>query len=139
MRALIIVIVIAAGCSPRPRSTATRCPDPDPGTLTYDNFGRRFMRDYCLACHDSALKRSMRNGAPISHDFETLRGVLRTPERIDEQAAAGPDATNGFMPPVRCPGEPGGPLDRDCRLPTIEERRMLAEWLACERLRPHTF
>ena len=34
---------------------------------------------------------------------------------------------------------PGGSLDKDCTQPTGEERTELAQWIACERLRPHDF
>lgn len=137
MRWMVALVLI--GCTSTPTPTGTSCPDPDPGTLTYENFGEQFMTDYCIVCHDSALTRSQRNGAPIYHDFETLIGVLRTPDHIDEQAGFGPEAENRFMPPDRCPSEPGGPITTSCRQPTDEERRKLAEWIACERNRPHPF
>jgi hypothetical protein len=137
MRWLALVWLI--GCSDVPTPTETQCPDPDPGTLTYENFGQQFMTDYCIVCHDEALTSSQRNGAPIYHDFETLEKVLRTPDHIDREAGFGPEAENTFMPPDRCPSEPGGSIDTDCRKPTDDERRMLAEWLACEKNRPHTF
>lgn len=139
MRRILITALLLAACSSGPTRTGTACPDPDPGTLTWENFGEAFMTTYCTKCHDAALPRSQRNGAPIYHDYETLLGVLRTPDHIDEQAGFGPDAENAFMPPERCPAEAGGALSVDCRKPTAEERRQLAEWIACERARPHTF
>ena len=33
----------------------------------------------------------------------------------------------------------GGPLATDCLQPTGEERTHLAQWIACERNRPHNF
>lgn len=134
MRALLFVLLLAA-CGPAPAPTGARCPDPDPMTLTWDSFGNTFMSTYCTMCHDSTLTRSQRNGAPLFHDFDTLLGVLKTPEHIDEQAGHGPNAQNNFMPPERCPSVPGGPLAVDCMQPTDEERRQLAEWIACEKLR----
>ena len=136
---LVGLVGLVAGCPSHPTPTGAVCPDPDPGTLTYDSFGMQFMTDYCVMCHDSALPRSKRNGAPIYHDFENLLGVERVDDHIDEQAGSGPDAENTFMPPDRCPSEPGGPLNINCRQPTGEERKQLAEWLACEKNRPHTF
>jgi hypothetical protein len=41
------------------------------------------------------------------------------------------------MPPSRCPSVAGGSLDVDCTQPTADERRKLAEWLACEKNRVH--
>jgi len=138
MRALAFAIVLAA-CGPSPTDTGTTCPDPEASPLTWDNFGQPFMTKYCTWCHDSSLTRSKRNGAPLYHDFETLLGVLKTPEHIDQQAGSGPDATNEFMPPDRCPSVLGGKIDTDCMQPTLEERKQLAEWIACEKIRPHEF
>jgi hypothetical protein len=138
MRVLVILSLIA-GCSSSPTPTGTTCPDPDPMTLTYDNFGKPFMTKYCVMCHDSHLPLSKRNGAPLYHDFDTLLGVLEVPDHIDEQAGWGPDAHNSFMPGERCPSTPGGSLDTNCEQPTGEERTHLAQWIACERNRPHNF
>jgi hypothetical protein len=138
MRFTPLVLVVAA-CSGSPQPTGTVCPDPDPMTLTYDNFGRDFMAKYCTWCHASDLPRSQRNGAPLYHDFDSLLGVLQVVDHIDEQAGYGPKAKNEFMPPDRCPSTPGGALDRDCPEPTAQDRTKLAEWLACERDRPHDF
>jgi hypothetical protein len=121
-----------------PTPTEAVCADPDTNPLTWDSFGQKFMADYCTHCHSSALVRSKRNGAPLFHDYDTLAGVLKIPDHIDEQAGSGPAATNTSMPPDRCPSSPGGPVDRDCAKPSKDERAKLAEWLACELLRPHT-
>ena len=136
---LLVILSLVAGCSSSPTPTGTTCPDPDPGTLTYDNFGKPFMTKYCVMCHDSHLSLSKRNGAPLYHDFDTLLGILEVPDHIDEQAGWGPDAHNSFMPGARCPSTPGGPLDTNCMQPTGEERTNLAQWIACERNRPHNF
>ncbi|HEY5952351.1 MAG TPA: hypothetical protein VIV40_42930 [Kofleriaceae bacterium] len=138
MRFVAIIFVVAA-CGPSPQPTGTVCPDPDPLTLTYDNFGRDFMTKYCTWCHKSDLPRSQRNGAPLYHDYDSLLGVLETPDHIDEQAGFGPDAQNEFMPPDKCPSTPGGAATTNCAKPTAEERTKLAEWIACERNRSHSF
>jgi hypothetical protein len=135
---LALVLVIAA-CGETPTSTGTVCPSPDPGTLTYDNFGKPFMDKYCRWCHDSSLPRSKRNGAPLFHDFDMLLGILQVQGHIDQQAGIGPEASNYFMPPTRCPSTIGGALDANCAQPTDEERRNLSIWLACEKARPHMF
>jgi hypothetical protein len=146
---ILIFLLAAAACTPAPKptSTGTTCPDPDPvtgtTTLTYDNFGKDFMTRYCINCHDSALKLSQRNGAPLFHDLEYLFGILEVPDHIDQQAGIGPKATNRFMPGGgtngRCPSQLGGSLDESCPEPTDQERTNLAQWIACERLRPHDF
>ena len=107
------------------------------------NFGKTFMDTYCTNCHTYGLKISMRNGAPLFHDFDSLYGAMGPVDHIDEQAGWGPKAQNAFMPGAgtngRCPSTLGGPLDEDCPEPTGEERTKLSEWIACERLRHHDF
>ena len=150
MRWMFLITLAVAGCTggATPTPTGTTCPDPDPvtgtTTLTWDNFGHDFMFKYCTNCHNSALTEpSQRNGAPLFHDFDTLLGVLEVPDHIDEQAGWGPKAKNSFMPGAgtdyRCPSMLGGPLDENCPKPTGEERTNLSQWLACERLRSHSF
>jgi cytochrome c5 len=136
---LVLVLVLAAcavalaACAkPPPTPTGTVCPDPDPGTLTWESFGQKFMADYCTMCHSSTLLRAQRHGAPVFHDYDSLRGVLQIPDHIDRIAGAGPAATNTGMPPDECPSRPGGPIDGDCRKPSDAERRDLALWVACE-------
>ena len=75
----------------------------------------------------------------FNSDYDWFEGVMRTPDHIDEQAGSGPAATNELMPPDRCPSVAGGKIDSDCMKPTLEERKMLAEWIACEKQRPHDF
>ena len=96
--------------------TGSTCPPSS--TLTYANFGRQFMEDYCVRCHDSALTGADRKGAPSFHDFDTLFGIRAVANHIDETTAAGPAATNMGMPP-------------DGDKPTLEERQLLGEWIAC--------
>lgn len=92
---------------------------PTDNTLTYDNFGKQFVEDYCVRCHSSELAGEKRNGAPKFHDFDTLEGIINVIDHMDEKAASGPDATNTVMPP-------------DGAKPTSAEREDLGQWLACE-------
>ena len=92
---------------------------PDDSTLTYANFGDSFMATYCTSCHSGGLSGSARQGAPLGYDFDTLEGILDEAHEIDKWAAAGPNAINEAMPT-------SGPE------PSLAERQMLGEWLACE-------
>lgn len=134
---LSVLGLVLAACTDTALPTPTQavCPSPDPMTLTWDSFGQKFMSDYCVACHDSSLPRSQRNGAPIYHDYDSLPGVLSIPDHIDQYAGSGPAAHNTRMPPDRCPSVKGGSLDRNCPKPTDEERTNVSIWLACEKLR----
>lgn len=136
----VLLGLLFAGCTSTevPTPTQAVCPTPDPMTLTWDSFGHQFMTDFCTDCHSSALSHSQRNGAPLFHDYDSLMTVLYIPDHIDQWSGAGPAATNTIMPPSRCPSTPGGPLDRDCPQPTVQQRTDLSVWLACEKLRPHT-
>lgn len=96
--------------------TGATCPDGG-GTLTYENFGKKFMEDYCLTCHSVDSKD--RKMAPADHNFDTLGDVDIMRAHIDQYAGSGPDATNTMMPPA------GNPA------PSEAERKKLSEWLAC--------
>lgn len=151
----ILCALAACTGSSKPTSTGTVCASPDPmiygytaadtpgctGTPDQCNFGKTFMDAYCNNCHNSSLPRSRRNGAPLYHDFDTLIGVLQVANHIDEQAGSGPNAHNTFMPGTgtggKCPSVAGGSLDAACPAISDEERTALAEWIACERERPH--
>jgi hypothetical protein len=100
-----------------PASGAT-CPD-DAGMLTYEDFGQPFMEAYCTRCHSSELSGDARNSAPAGHDFDTLEGILLVGDHVDQLAAVGPESSNMVMPPTN-------------PKPTLEEREMLGQWLACE-------
>lgn len=96
--------------------TGTECAPAS--TLTYANFGEAFMTAYCTRCHSSELRGDARMGAPALHDFNTQVGVQVVGEHIDQTAGSGPNGTNDSMPP-------------DGDMPSLEERRQLAEWMAC--------
>jgi hypothetical protein len=120
--AAVAVALGLAACGANPTPTGSECP---PGsTLRYDTFAAPFFDKYCTGCHDSSLHGEDRHGAPLYHDFDTLVGVLDVHGHVDEQAAAGPDSVNTFMPPNTCPD---GPCDK----PSLDERYQLGEWLAC--------
>lgn len=96
--------------------TESTCPTGS--TLTYNNFGKPFMENYCTGCHHSELTGAARKGAPSFHDFDTLFGIKAVSDHIDETAAAGPAVVNDGMP-------------QDDPTPTEMERHQLGEWIAC--------
>lgn len=91
---------------------------PPTSTLNYTNFGKPFMEMYCTKCHDSNKTGDQRQGAPSLHDFDTFPGIKGVANHVDESAASGPDGTNEGMPNVT-------------PKPTLAERQMLGEWIAC--------
>lgn len=117
--AVLCFAMLAAACSAPPdegKPTGATCPPSS--TLSYETFGREFFQTYCLRCHSSSVVEPQREGAPDDHNFDTRAEIETMREHIDLSAAAGPNATNELMP-VSDPR------------PTLEERRRLAEWLAC--------
>ena len=74
-------------------------------------------------------------------DFVVDKGIptLRNTRTFTPGANHGYYESNDFMPGDRCPSQPGGALTQDCPNITERERTELAEWLACEKDRPHTF
>ena len=115
--ALAFATAMFAACGDeRGEPTGSTCPTGS--TLTYTSFAAPFMEKYCTRCHSSTRSGKDRHGAPAFHDFDTEAGILAVAEHIDENAAAGPDASNDVMPP-------------SSPRPTEEERKQLGEWLAC--------
>jgi uncharacterized membrane protein len=107
------------GCSSG-SGTPTGAVCPPDSTLSYENFGKSLMEQYCTQCHSSDLHGGYaRHAAPPDHNFDTLEGVRHDADHIDGSAAAGPTATNDSMPPRGYP------------MPTSNEREQLAEWIAC--------
>jgi cytochrome c5 len=103
------VLLLLVACAEQPMELDD-LPCPTTGTtLTYENFGERFMGENCNTCHATS-----KSGAPSSYKFTTLDLVKKHKGRIFIRAA-GPNTT---MPP--------GPDD-----PPESERDQLAEWLAC--------
>jgi hypothetical protein len=102
----VALSVVACG-SDLGDSTSSSCPTDS--TLTYQNFGQAFMQTNCVSCHNE-------NG-PESPALSTLEQVRAHRDEIDRAAAAGPNATNTFMPE-------GISVSK-------EERLKLGEWLAC--------
>jgi uncharacterized membrane protein len=95
-------------------ASGARC---QPGnTLTYASFGHDFMASYCLRCHSVTMVNPRM--APPMVNFDELSEIRRLAMTIDAQAGAGPLATREIMPP-------------DDPKPTLEQRQMLAQWLAC--------
>jgi hypothetical protein len=109
-------LLLLSGCGGG-KETGVTCPTG--GTpLTYENFGQTFMGTYCLRCHNTALSGAARKDAPSDVNFNTVEQVRAESKDIDKQAGAGADVTNEEMPP-------------DGEKPSVEDRRKLAEWLAC--------
>jgi len=119
---IAIALVLVTGCTEEPLfgpPTESVCPPPPTGTaLTYENFGKKFMEDYCTRCHDSKLTGAARHGATSFHDFDTLFGIKAVKVHIDLTTASGPAGTNTSMPP-------------DGKSPSQAEREQLGEWIAC--------
>jgi hypothetical protein len=116
----LVVVLSAAGCKENIFGPPTEsvCPSPADQTLTWENFGQKFMTDYCTECHDSKKRGADRDGAPSFHDFDTVYGVRAVHEHVDETTAAGPAAINDGMP-------------EDNPKPSLDERYQLGEWIAC--------
>ena len=109
---MFVALAACGGAQP----TGSVCPTDS--TLTYDNFGKQFMTDYCTDCHASTLSGSARDGAPLSRNYDTLTAIRNDLAGVDETIASGPDATNTSMPP-------------SAPYPTAAERELLGEWIAC--------
>lgn len=123
-RELLVVAALVSGCGteyvldePPPPADDTPLPVDaeacETSYLSYDNFGEPFMLNWCRGCHSSAIPTGMRQKAPAAVNFDTLEDVRTRKDRVAVRAAS----VAATMPPA------GGP--------TLEERELLAEWIAC--------
>jgi uncharacterized membrane protein len=92
---------------------------PDDSTVSYEQDIAPFMDKYCNSCHGSDVPAAERQGAPSDANFDTKGGILMHAYHVSIKAAAGPKGVNTEMP------QGSGPK------PSVEERKMLGEWLAC--------
>jgi len=104
----LVLAVLLSGC-PTGQEDPVCVHDPP---LTYDNFGRGFMDQFCNGCHSSIVPVEDRNGAPLDYDFDSYEGVVYWADKIK------PSTDNGVMPPG------GGP--------TEDELATFDEWMHCQ-------
>lgn len=84
---------------------------PSGGTdLTYDNFGKDFMDNYCTSCHASGSGIAQAQDIPL----DSQSAIQADIDDVYEQAGG----ENTAMPPSG-------------KSPTAAERDQLAEWLSC--------
>lgn len=106
----VVALLLLGGCG----SSATVSSCPTGGTqLTYQNFGKGFMEQYCTRCHSTALTGSARQKAPTDVNVDTVEGVRASAGEIEHETVS-----RGSMPP-------------NGTMPTSTERQQLSEWLAC--------
>jgi len=81
--------------------------------LTYDNFGREYMKKWCTGCHSVYKRDNQRAGAPAHVNLNTWADVLEWAPRIQARSV---DTTS--MPPAAGISQ--------------EETNQLGEWLRCD-------
>ena len=99
---LFIALVSACASDPSSGIAASEVTCPPDSTLTYASFGQVFISDNCLSCHTSKE-----------------RPTLTTQAAVETNASA---IITAAVTSVRMPAS--GSL-------SIDERRLLGEWLAC--------
>lgn len=109
--------------SPREREPVpANCPPQSP--LTYRSFGAGFLRTWCTGCHSSTLPEVERQGAPGGVDFDRPEHLAALAPAIRERALLEVDAFLADPEGSAAPMPPAGLVPAD-------DRRRLAEWLAC--------
>jgi len=109
---LPLIVAALASCADGNDTDAPMCSHDPP--LTYDDFGKPFMQQFCNGCHSSLVTEEYRNDAPLGVDFDTYQGVLEN--RIKIRVQTNPEG------PIMPPG--GGP--------NPDQYADLLEWLNCQ-------
>ena len=119
-RAIAFAFVFAvAACGGNGNANDITCPTT--GAPTYATFGQSFFSTYCTPCHSATS--SNRNNAPDGLNFDTEAEIRENADDIDMMAGWGDDGPNTTMPYMP------GPVTME---PTTDQRKTLAELLACE-------
>jgi len=113
----IAFVVLALGCGTN--NPPITCPTTNPPT--YQSFGQSFFATFCTPCHSATSPN--RNMAPDGLNFDTEAEIQENAEDINMMAGYGQQGPNKTMPYM--PGPVTTP-------PTDDQRKTLAEFLACE-------
>lgn len=110
-----LLLIALLGCAddtpPRFDNELPECPEDS--VLTYENFGRPFLLDWCTGCHSSELANDIRGNAPEDLNFDDPN--MFRPYLLEMYDVAADE--NLVMPPVGGPGS--------------AERHLFGEWIAC--------
>lgn len=88
---LLTASALLSGCSCGEEPPIATDPPPTQGCetlITWDGFAQGFFRDWCTACHSSALVGDARIGAPEGMNFDTYEGVIPFRDRMLVRAVA---------------------------------------------------
>jgi hypothetical protein len=127
--------------APVPPPTSIVCPNST--YLTYENFGKGFMANYCTSCHSESVPETARGGTPLEANFDTandvliwrkaimdrtLRGVASGPSTstsTDTATSTGTDTGTGTTPiPANLKMPPSGHV-------TESDLAAFTEWMNC--------
>jgi uncharacterized membrane protein len=83
-------------------------------TLTYANFGQKFVATYCAGCHGGSVTGAARQGAPLKDVFDTLAEVKSASRDMVREVVVKRTMPYG-----------------SATKPSDTERTQLGEWLGC--------
>jgi uncharacterized membrane protein len=109
---VVLVVASLAGCEDK-LDPLTGLPDPGDigsGAPSYVQDIKPVFDQNCVLCHDTNKSGALRNGAPVSVNFDTYQKIIDNLERASIRVQA------GTMPPT-------GPLDS-------ETVTLILEWIA---------
>jgi hypothetical protein len=115
-RAVAVLLLLPLGCDDHLLGHSADTPPclTEP-SLTWENFGQKTLKQYCVSCHSDLSEGTERNGAPDGVNFNTWDDAILWADRILVRVLE--DST---MPPAQ------GMDDA--------EKGQLEEWLHCELL-----
>lgn len=85
------------------------------GALTYTNFGKKFVDDYCASCHAGSVHGPDRQGAPPTVVFDSLAQIRAKQDDVENDVVV-----LKVMP-----------FGQSTKHPTDAQREQLGQWLRC--------
>lgn len=85
------------------------------GALTYANFGKQFVAEYCASCHAGSAQGAARQGAPANVVFDSLAQI-----QADAHAVENDVVELKVMP-----------FGQSTKHPSDAERTQFGHWLNC--------
>jgi uncharacterized membrane protein len=111
--AIAAVCAVHAGCGADTSHVDPACTAS--AALTYTNFGKKFVDDYCASCHAGSVQGADRQGAPATVTFDSLAQIKAKSREVENDVVV-----LKVMP-----------FGQFAKRPSDAQREQFGQWLNC--------